>query len=325
MDNLTNWYEQVSYADAKKIIQANVKTMARSFIAVGYYLKHIRDKELYLEDGYKSIWEFAQDIYGMSRSTASRWMSMNDKFSGGGNSPILDDRYKDFGKSQLQEMLSLPAEQLEEVTPDMTVKEIRQIGKPEAAKKEEQTSTEEVCATSHTEEEEQLPGQMDVQDYPEMAPEPEQQKEKMCSRYDGYTCNIEAVVKKHFTRRGNIEGCAGCCGICRGKGECEYTCKAVKEQITVQEPVKTVSGEVEDTAPEEIETLVNEPQFTSLFLKDILWDKEQELQQMEACNAQPDGKLPERMMQEHRAVVAGLRLLLELMEKQESEEESEED
>lgn len=36
MSNLTNWYEQVPYADAKKIIQANVKTMARSFIAVGY-------------------------------------------------------------------------------------------------------------------------------------------------------------------------------------------------------------------------------------------------------------------------------------------------
>lgn len=42
----------------------------------------------------------------------------------------LDDRYIGFGKSQIQELLSLNPEQLEQVTPDMTVAQIREIRKP---------------------------------------------------------------------------------------------------------------------------------------------------------------------------------------------------
>ena len=102
-----------------------------NFIAAGYYLKYIRDNELYLEDGYASIWEFAEGNYGIQKSTASRWMKMNDRFSEGGNTPILSEKYRAFGKSQLQEMLYLEDDQMDQVTPDMTVKEIRGVRNPE--------------------------------------------------------------------------------------------------------------------------------------------------------------------------------------------------
>lgn len=62
---------------------------------------------------------------------------MNDKFSQGGNSPIMAEEYRGFEKSQLQEMLYLDDKQIETVTPDMTVKEIREVRKPEEPKKEE--------------------------------------------------------------------------------------------------------------------------------------------------------------------------------------------
>lgn len=55
---------------------------------------------------------------------------MNDKFSQDGNSPYLKEEYRDFGKSQLQEMLYLTDEQMEQARPDMTAKEIREIRKP---------------------------------------------------------------------------------------------------------------------------------------------------------------------------------------------------
>ena len=55
---------------------------------------------------------------------------MNDKFSQGGNSPVLAEEFRDFEKSQLQEMLYLDDKQIEAVTPDMTVKEIREVRKP---------------------------------------------------------------------------------------------------------------------------------------------------------------------------------------------------
>ena len=128
--------ELVSYDSAKSIIRRDLESMSRKFITIGYYLKLIRDNEMYRQDGFRDIWEFAQNTYGISKSTCSRWMSMNDKFSQGGNSPYLKEEYRDFGKSQLQEMLYLTDEQMEQARPDMTAKEIREIRKPEEPKRE---------------------------------------------------------------------------------------------------------------------------------------------------------------------------------------------
>lgn len=124
------WYETVGLEDAKNIIKSNLITAARSFIAIGYYLKHIRDHRLFIEDGYETVWEFAKEEFGISMSTASRYMSMNDRFSRNGNSPLIQEQYKDFGKSQLQEMLSLTDEQIEAVTPDITVQKLREMRTP---------------------------------------------------------------------------------------------------------------------------------------------------------------------------------------------------
>ena len=130
MDELSRWYENITYQEAKDILREKLDYMKRNFIAAGYYMKYIRDRELFREDGYESIWEFAEDNYGIKKSTASRWMSMNDKFSQGGNSPVLAEEFRGFEKSQLQEMLYLDDKQIEMVTPDMTVKEIREVRKP---------------------------------------------------------------------------------------------------------------------------------------------------------------------------------------------------
>lgn len=131
MDELSRWYENMTYDEAKRILREKLDYMKKNFIAAGYYMKYIRDNELFRQDGYESIWEFAEDNYGIRKSTASRWMAMNDKFSQGGNSPILSEEYRDFEKSQLQEMLYLDDKQMETVTPKMTVKEIREVRKPE--------------------------------------------------------------------------------------------------------------------------------------------------------------------------------------------------
>ena len=131
MDELSRWYENMTYQEAKDILREKLDYMKKNFIAAGYYMKYIRDNELFREDGYESIWEFAEDNYGIKKSTASRWMAMNDKFSHGGNSPVLAEEFRGFEKSQLQEMLYLDDKQIETVMPDMTVKEIREVRKPE--------------------------------------------------------------------------------------------------------------------------------------------------------------------------------------------------
>lgn len=152
------WYKHINFEDAKAFIKTNIVSAARSFIAIGYYLKHIRDNELYQEDGHATIWEFAQAEYGISKSTASRYMTMNDRFSKGGNSPMVDERYRDFDKSKLQEMLSLTDEQLEQVTPEMRVQDIRSMRMPREIPYFE------------------LPGRLDLEtDFPEVLPELAQQ------------------------------------------------------------------------------------------------------------------------------------------------------
>lgn len=157
----SKWYEMdMPLNDVKKLLSANIKTMSRSFIAAGYYMKYIRDRELFRDGGYNSIWEFAEDQYGIKKSAASRWMAMNDKFSKDGNSPILDDKYKDFNKSQLQEMLYLTDEQMEEAEPEMSAKEIRAIRK---------TPEVEVIAPAQ-QIDDQIPGQDSIEQHPEYMP-----------------------------------------------------------------------------------------------------------------------------------------------------------
>ena len=127
------WYANCSLEDVRCFIGANLRTVARSVVAVGYYLKQARDRELWkdAEEGYTSVWDFAYREYGISKSTASRYMSINDRFSEGGNSPIVQVQYREMSKSQLQEMLYLTDSQVEHVTPENTVQEIRAMRIPE--------------------------------------------------------------------------------------------------------------------------------------------------------------------------------------------------
>lgn len=149
----TEWYRDVSLEDAEVFIRSNLQSAVRSVIATGFYLKHIRDNELYLEAGYKNINEYAMDRFGLSASATSRYITRNTRFSRGGNSPLIDDRFKDFSKSQLQEMLGMSDEQLEQVTPDMTVREIRSMARPKEVPYIE------------------IPGQTELKDIPGVMPE----------------------------------------------------------------------------------------------------------------------------------------------------------
>lgn len=191
MDELERWYTSLTYTEAKDILQEKLDNMKKDFIAAGYYLKYIRDNKQYLEDGYATIWEFAEDNYGIKKSTASRWMSMNCKFSQDGNSPILAEEYKEFGKSQLQEMLYLEDTQIEEVTPDMTVKEIREIRTPATEPEEYEIPKEHLGQCIHREE---------------------------------YICTLSEASK--LAVGDGIDCNQKCCWNCTKHGDCAYECNS---------------------------------------------------------------------------------------------------
>lgn len=147
------WYQKISLKESDIFIRSNMQSAVRNVIATGYFLKHIRDNQLYLEDGYQNVNEFAMDRYGFSASTVSRYIARNTKFSKGGNSPYIDEKFKEFNKSQLQEMLGMSDEQLEQVTPAMTVREIRNMARPKEIPYIE------------------IPGQTELKDIPGVMPE----------------------------------------------------------------------------------------------------------------------------------------------------------
>lgn len=157
--------EQLGYRDSLDIIKDESFKIQKSFVKIGWYLKHIRDNELYKEDGYANIWECAADQLGYSQSTASRFINICEKFSKDHNSPELDSKYAGFDKSQMIEMLPMEPEQLEKITPDMTVKQIRDIKLGNKGEKEEQDTD--------------IPGQTSIEaDFPEYMPEAEEQDTK---------------------------------------------------------------------------------------------------------------------------------------------------
>lgn len=155
-----DYLKTMTIETAGRIIKSDMTNVARSCVSVGFHLKAIRDMELFRDAGYDTLWDYAADQFGISKSSASRYMEINDRFSIGGNTPMLQREYKDFSKSQLQEMISLSPEQARKVTAKTTVKQIREMKTPKK-KVEEQAVVEQ----------KDIPGQMNVKVYPGVVPE----------------------------------------------------------------------------------------------------------------------------------------------------------
>ena len=115
-------------------IRKGMTDIAKQCVSIGFYLKAVRDRKLYQDMGYENLWDYAADQFGLSMSSTSRYIAINDRFSVDGNTPQLLPEYSGFSKSQLQEMLNMSPEQTAQVTEDMTVKEIRKLKKPEQKK-----------------------------------------------------------------------------------------------------------------------------------------------------------------------------------------------
>ena len=145
-------YTQITLAEWmswKEDIRRKLQETAGNFVHIGYRLKQIRDSGMY--DGCQDIFEFAQKEYGLSKSTVSRFIAINEKFSEGGNSLELRAEFRGIGSSKLSEMLTLPDADCALITERTTVKEIRELKEfnrqelPEDALAEE---SEEPVATS---------------------------------------------------------------------------------------------------------------------------------------------------------------------------------
>lgn len=110
------------YTEFNKGIKAS-HTIART-------LEKIKNEELFLAVGSSSFSDFCESRFGISKSQASRLVQISEKFL---NEKVIDENgkefytYEEYTTSKLVEMLKASSEQLGMITPDMTVKEIREL------------------------------------------------------------------------------------------------------------------------------------------------------------------------------------------------------
>lgn len=119
---------------------ASINNVKNGFVGTGYYLGIIRSEKLWREDGSASFDEYMSRNYQKDKSWASKCISVYDQFGeqiNPGDKPRLRAEYQEYNVSQLFELIYLPEEKREEVTPKTPVKAIREL-KP---KKEKKVST----------------------------------------------------------------------------------------------------------------------------------------------------------------------------------------
>lgn len=126
-------------------VKALLNDSKMNFVMIGYHLRKIDDDKLYRESGHENIWDFAKAQFGLSKSSASRFMAINERFSVGGYSDRLAEEYKEFSVSQMSEMLTLTDEQIRSIDSDTTIRDIRKM-KPK--KKEQPKESVMTVATS---------------------------------------------------------------------------------------------------------------------------------------------------------------------------------
>lgn len=123
-------YEQMTlteWMDIKEKIRKDMSSVKHAFVRIGYNLRRIRDDEMYKQDGYDNLADFAREELGIGASMVSRLISINEKYSIDGYSETLLPEYENFKQASLVEMLSLPETDLQMVTPTMAREDIREL------------------------------------------------------------------------------------------------------------------------------------------------------------------------------------------------------
>ena len=124
------------WLDIKQKLKQNISSakdklngLKKDFVRIGYLLRKIDDNELYKQDGYKSIAEFAKAECGLSPSDTTRFIQINKKYSIGGNSEELRPEFLEYGQSKLAAMLALPDADLNMITPQTSREDIRELNR----------------------------------------------------------------------------------------------------------------------------------------------------------------------------------------------------
>ncbi len=197
--NVARATPSTTYDEFKTELDTELSKSAEGFVRIGYLLKLARDTDV-LAGRYSSVTEFAQAEYGIDKTTVSRWMRINDKFSEGGYSDQLLEQYRGFGYAKLSLMLQIPDAINETLTPAYSKADIQQI--KEDADTEKQVSDIEVMIDEmeHPQTDDRLLAFLKAIDMPDKWDENYTAIELLAPQGDGYvSARVPGVGKLGMT------------------------------------------------------------------------------------------------------------------------------
>lgn len=128
-----NIVRNAEFENLNKEIKIAIRISAKDMVRLGYMLRRMMEEKLYLVY-YTCFDEYLSEELHMDYTAATRFIKCNKKYSTGGYSVDLAPEYADYSRSLLVEMLTMPPELEAKVTPDMTVKQVREIKRQERQK-----------------------------------------------------------------------------------------------------------------------------------------------------------------------------------------------
>lgn len=118
------------YEEFKQTLDTELTRTTEGFVRIGFLLKTARDNpDILAGSGYAGINDMAAAEYNIDKTMVSRFISINDRFSEGGNSDRLQDKYRGYGYAKLAIMLQLPGGINDEISPAYSKSEINTIKK----------------------------------------------------------------------------------------------------------------------------------------------------------------------------------------------------
>ena len=118
------------YNRYKKQIDSAYKKMENCYLDTAIAIHSIYKKGLYKLDNFKNIYDFAKENYDISRGTCCKFINICERFGVIGETDTvvgLQDRFKEYGVSQLGVMLTFPDALLNQVQPTQSVRDLKQM------------------------------------------------------------------------------------------------------------------------------------------------------------------------------------------------------
>lgn len=122
-----------------KYIFSDLNDIKKNYFRLGFHLFEFESNSYYFDFGYYSFSDFVEANLSMDKSAASRCINVFRAFclkQNGCFTYCIDDKYSDYSYSQLCEMLPMSDVDRGKVTPEMSVKQIREFKKNVSQKKE---------------------------------------------------------------------------------------------------------------------------------------------------------------------------------------------